>query len=139
MPNSPFNLWAQQGEAELLTQARVTKQQAKRIERAKVKRGTIKSAELEKENGMLIWSFDVAQPGKKDLTEDRVDATTGKITAVEAETPWTRKKKKRNTRPKNGFHVITLIETKAKPRYSVQAQIDGRYGSLTMFYSLKNI
>jgi len=83
----PFNLWAQQSEAELLKQARVTKYQAKRIALARVKRGTIKSAELEKENGVLIWSFDVAQPGKKDVTEVWVDATTGKITAVEVETP----------------------------------------------------
>ena len=31
--------------------------------------GTIKSVELEKVNGILIWSIDVAQPGKKDLTD----------------------------------------------------------------------
>ena len=54
--------------------------------------GTIKCAELEKENGMLIWSVDVAQPGKKDLTDVWVDATTGKITAVEVETPAVEKK-----------------------------------------------
>jgi hypothetical protein len=84
---TPFNLWAQQSEAELLKQTRVTKHQAKKIALARVKGGTIKSAELEKENGVLIWSFDVAQPGKKDVTEVWVDATTGKITAVDVETP----------------------------------------------------
>ena len=89
---TPFNLWAQQSEAELLKQARVTKHQAKKIALAKVKHGTIKSAELEKENAVLIWSFDVAQPGKKDLTEVWVDATTGKITSVDVETPLTEKK-----------------------------------------------
>ena len=89
---APFNLWAQQSQAELLKQARVTKHQAKKIALAKVKHGTIKSAELEKENGVLIWSFDVAQPGKKDLTEVWVDATTGKITSVDVETPITEKK-----------------------------------------------
>src|SRR5260370_23993747 len=89
---TPFNLWAQQSEAELLKQARVTKHEAKRIALARVKGGTLKSAELEKENGVLIWSFDVAQPGKKDVTEVWVDATTGKITAVDVETPLTQKK-----------------------------------------------
>src|SRR5256886_11315371 len=89
---TPFNLWAQQSEAELLKQARVTKHQAKKITLARVKHGTIKSAALEKENGVLIWSFDVAQPGKKDLTEVWVDATTGKITSVDVETPLTEKK-----------------------------------------------
>src|SRR6266481_561397 len=84
---TPFNLWAQQSETELLKQARVTKHQAKKIALARVKRGAIKRVELEKENGVLIWSVDIAQPPKKDLTDVWVDATTGKITAVEVETP----------------------------------------------------
>jgi len=84
---TPFNSWAQQSETELLKQARVTKHQAKKIALANVKHGMIKSAALEKENGVLIWSVDVIQPGKKDLTEVWVDATTAKITAVNVETP----------------------------------------------------
>ncbi len=89
---TPFNLWAQQSETELLKQARVTKHQAKKIALARVKRGAIKCVELEKENGVLIWSVDIAQPPKKDLTDVWIDATTGKITAVEVETPITEKK-----------------------------------------------
>src|SRR5882762_6482453 len=81
------NLWAQQSEAELLKQARVTKHQAKKIALARVKRGAIKCVELEKENRVLIWSVDVTQPGKRDLTDVWVDATTAKITAVNVETP----------------------------------------------------
>ena len=84
---APFNLWAQQSEAELLKQARVTKHQAKKIALARVKRGTIKCVELEKENGILTWSIDVAQSGNRDVTDVWVDATTGRITAVEVETP----------------------------------------------------
>jgi peptidase YpeB-like protein len=78
---------AEQSEAELLKQARVTKDQAERIALARVRHGTIKSAELEKENGVLIWSFDIAQPGKRNITEVWVDATTGKVTALTVETP----------------------------------------------------
>src|SRR4029077_14886601 len=89
---TPFNLWAQRSETELPKQARVTKHQAKKIALARVKRGAIKCVELEKENGVLIWSVDIAQPPKKDLTDVWVDATTGKITAVEVETPITEKK-----------------------------------------------
>ena len=84
---APFNLWAQQNEVELIKQTHVTKHDAKRIALARVKRGTIKCVELEKENGILIWSVDVAQSGKKDLTDVQVDATTAKITAVAIETP----------------------------------------------------
>ena len=89
---TPFNSWAQQRETELVNQARVTKHQAKQIALAKVKRGTIKCVALEKENGVLIWSVDIAQPPKKDLTDVWVDATTGKITAIEIETPIIEKK-----------------------------------------------
>jgi hypothetical protein len=89
---TPFNLWAQQSETDLLKQARVTKHQAKKIALALVKSGAIKCVELEKENGVLIWSVDVAQPLKKDLTDVWVDATTGKITAVEVETSITEKR-----------------------------------------------
>ena len=87
-----LNLWAQESETELLKQARVTKHQAKKIALAKVKRGAIKCVALEKENGVLIWSVDIAQPPKKDLTDVWVDATTGKITAIEVETLPGRKK-----------------------------------------------
>jgi hypothetical protein len=89
---TPFNLWAQQSETELLKQARVTKHQAKKIALARVKRGAIKCVKLEKENGVLIWSVDIAQPPNKDLTDVWVDATTGRITAVEIETPITEKR-----------------------------------------------
>ena len=87
-----YNLWAQQSGAELLNQACVTKHQAKRIALARVRHGAIKCVELQKENGVLIWSVDIAQPPQKDLTDVWVDATTGKITAVEVETPITEKK-----------------------------------------------
>ena len=108
----PFNLWAEQSEAELLKQARVTKHQAKKIALARVKGGTIKSAELEKENGVLIWSFDVAQPDKKDVTEVWVDATTGKITAVDVETPLGEKKEAAEDKAKKW---LSTLERPPKP------------------------
>ena len=89
---TPFSSWAQESETELLKQARITKHQAKKIALGRVKRGTIKCVELQKENGVLIWSVDVAQPLKKNVTDVWVDATTGKITAIEVETPITEKK-----------------------------------------------
>lgn len=84
---TPFSLSAQQSEAELLKQVRLTKRDAKKIALTKVKRGTIKCVHLEKENGVLMWSVDIAQPSKKNLTDVWVDATTGKITSVTVETP----------------------------------------------------
>ena len=89
---TPLNLWAQQDETELLKQARITKLEAKKIALTKVKRGAVKCVELERDNGVLIWSVDIARPRKKDLTDVWVDATTGKIASVELETPLFEKK-----------------------------------------------
>jgi hypothetical protein len=89
---TPLDSWAQQDETELLKQARITKYQAKKIALTRVKRGAIKCVELERENGVLIWSVDIAQPPKKDLTDIWVDATTGKITTVELESPLIEKR-----------------------------------------------
>jgi uncharacterized membrane protein YkoI len=47
----------------------------------------LKEAEIEKEKGKLIWSFDLATPGTKDITEVTVDAITGEIASVETEKP----------------------------------------------------
>jgi len=100
---TPFTSSAQQSETELLKQARVTKYQAKKIALARVRHGAIKRVELQKENGVLIWSVDIAQPPKKDLTDVWVDATTGKITAVEVETPITEKKEVAEQKAKKWF------------------------------------
>ena len=89
---TPFNLWAQQSETELFEQAHVTKHQAKKIALTRVRHGAIKCVTLQKESGVLIWPVDIAQPPQKNLTDVWVDATTGKITAVEIETPITEKK-----------------------------------------------
>ena len=109
---APFNLWADQSEAELLKQAHVTKHQAKKIALARVKGGTIKSTELEKENGVLIWSFDIARPGTKDVTEVWVDATTGKISAVAVETPVGQKKEAAEDKAKKW---LSTLERPPKP------------------------
>ena len=90
-------------QAKLEAQARVTKGDAQNIALAKVPGGTVKECELEKEKGKLIWSFDIETPGSQDITEVQVDATTGKVIAVEKETPADQnkeKKEKEETRPK---------------------------------------
>jgi uncharacterized membrane protein YkoI len=75
-----------QEQAELQAQAKVSKEQAQKTALAKVTGGTVKEAELEKEKGKLIWSFDIATPDSKDITEVAVDAITGDVVSVEKET-----------------------------------------------------
>jgi uncharacterized membrane protein YkoI len=77
----------QKNKSELMAQARVSKDDAVKTALAKVPNGTIKEAELEKEHGRLIWSFDVATPESKDITEINVDAITGDLVSAEKETP----------------------------------------------------
>ena len=74
-----------QEQAELQAQAKISKEQAQQTALAKAPSGTIKEGELEKENGKLIWSFDIATPDSKDITEVNVDAITGEIVSVEKE------------------------------------------------------
>jgi uncharacterized membrane protein YkoI len=78
---------AQPTEAQLMKEAKVAKSQAEKTALTKVPDGLIKSAELEKEHGLLIWSFDIAKPANKNITEVQVDAKTGKIASVQTETP----------------------------------------------------
>ncbi len=78
---------AQPNEAELMKQAKITKTEAEQIALVKVSRGIVKSAEIEKEKGHLVWSFDIARPGTHDITEVLVDAKTGRIISTQTESP----------------------------------------------------
>lgn len=47
--------------------------------------GRITKAELEREGGVLLYSFDIGVPGMRGITEVHVDARTGAILRVEHE------------------------------------------------------
>ncbi|MEO6036312.1 MAG: PepSY domain-containing protein, partial [Verrucomicrobiota bacterium] len=69
----------------LESEAKISRSEAEKIALAKAPGGTVKEGELEKEHGKLIWSFDIAKAGSKDITEVQVDAKTGAIVSVEDE------------------------------------------------------
>ncbi len=83
------------GCASLESQAKISRADAERTALAKVPGGTIKEGGLEKENGKLVWSFDIAKPGDKNITEIQVDAITGAILSVDIETPEKEAKEKK--------------------------------------------
>lgn len=72
-------------QAEWMAQAKVSQAEAQATALARVPNGTVKDSELEKEHGKLQWSFDIATPGSKDITEVNVDATTGQVLAMDKE------------------------------------------------------
>jgi uncharacterized membrane protein YkoI len=74
-------------QAKLTAQAKLSKEDAEEIAMSKVPNGTIKESELEKEHGHLQWSFDMATPGEKDITEVNVDAMTGAVLNIGKEAP----------------------------------------------------
>ena len=63
----------------LLKRAKVAPAAAQAAAQAKVPGGTIKSAEIEEENGKLIYSFDIVTKGKSGVDEVNVDAMTGTV------------------------------------------------------------
>jgi uncharacterized membrane protein YkoI len=78
---------AEESRAALMAQAKVTEAGAQKTALARVPGGSVKSSELEKERGKLIWSFDISTPKSRNITEVQVDAKTGKIVSTQTETP----------------------------------------------------
>jgi uncharacterized membrane protein YkoI len=65
--------------ADLAKDAKITLDAARATALAKVPNGAVRSEELEKEHGKLIYSFDIAVPGKPGIEEVNVSAVTGKV------------------------------------------------------------
>jgi len=66
------------------THPKISKSKARAIALARAK-GTVMSEELEREQGKLVWSFDI-RTSDKDITEILVNANDGSIVAVQHET-----------------------------------------------------
>jgi uncharacterized membrane protein YkoI len=81
-------------EAKLAAETKVSKADAEKVALAKVPGGTVKDGELEKEDGKVIWSFDITTPDSNDITEVAVDANTGEVVSVAKETPEDQAKEK---------------------------------------------
>jgi len=76
----------------LVKAAKITEAAAAETAQKRVPKATIASVELERENGRLIYSYDMTTKGKSGVDEVNVDAVTGKIISVAHESPVTEKK-----------------------------------------------
>jgi hypothetical protein len=65
----------------------IKKSQAEQIALSKIRGGTIRSAEFQVANGKHFWAVFVAKPDKRNAKEVHIDATSGKIFAVQTEMP----------------------------------------------------
>jgi uncharacterized membrane protein YkoI len=78
---------AHETQAQLRREARIGEATARRTALAAVRNGRVKSHELEREHGRLIYSYDISVPGRAGIEEVTVDAVTGRIVTHEHESP----------------------------------------------------
>lgn len=71
--------------AALAAKAKVKESVAAATAQKRFSKGTIKGVELERENGHLQYSYDIATPGKSGVDEVNVDALTGAVIGVSHE------------------------------------------------------
>ena len=72
-------------QAALRKEAKIAEADARKTALAAVPGGKVQSRELERENGRLIYSYDIKVAGKPGIEEVNVDAKTGEIVAHEHE------------------------------------------------------
>jgi|SRR5476651_1679045 uncharacterized membrane protein YkoI len=78
---------AEENQAQLARETKITRSEARHLALKEVPKGTVKSGEIERENGRLIWSFDISKRGSANITEVQVNATSGRIESVQTESP----------------------------------------------------
>jgi hypothetical protein len=87
--------------ADLAKEAKVSLEDARKTALAAVPGGKIKSEELEREKGKLVYSFDIKVGKKSGVEEVGIDAMTGKIIEKKHETAKSEKAEKKADRKKS--------------------------------------
>lgn len=78
--------------ASLRKEAKISMKTARATALKEVPNGKVRTSELERENGKLIYSFGIKVAGKTGIEEVNIDAITGAVVAHEHETPKSEKK-----------------------------------------------
>jgi len=81
----------EESQAALQKEAKITEAAARATALQQVPNGAVKSSELERENGKLIYSYDITVPGKTGIDEVNVNAIDGTVVAKSHETPKSEK------------------------------------------------
>jgi len=81
-----------ESQATLQKEAKISEETARATALKEVPNGTVKSSELEREHGKLIYSYDITVPGKTGIEEVNVNAIDGTVVAKQHETPKAEKK-----------------------------------------------
>ncbi len=81
-----------ESQATLQKEAKISEADARATALKEIPNGTVKSEELEREHGKLIYSYDITVPGKTGIDEVNVNAIDGTVVAKQHETPKSEKK-----------------------------------------------
>ena len=81
----------EESQAALQKEAKITEAAARATALTQVPNGTVKSSELEREHGKLIYSYDITVPGKTGIEEVNINAIDGTVVAKSHETPKSEK------------------------------------------------
>jgi len=79
-------------QATLQKEAKISEATARATALKEIPNGTVKSSELEREHGKLIYSYDITVPGKTGIDEVNINAIDGSVVAKQHESPKTEKK-----------------------------------------------
>ncbi len=81
-----------ESQADLQKEAKVSEADARATALKEVPNGTVKSVELEREKGKLIYSYDITVAGKTGVEEVNVNAIDGTVVGKKHESAKTEKK-----------------------------------------------
>src|SRR4051812_11473691 len=81
-----------ESQATLQKEAKISEETARATALKEVPNGTVKSSELEREKGKLIYSYDITVPGKPGVEEVNVNAIDGSVVGRTRESAATEKK-----------------------------------------------
>jgi uncharacterized membrane protein YkoI len=70
-----------ESQAQLQKEAKISEETARATALKEVPNGTVKSSELEREHGKLIYSYDISVAGKPGIEEVNVNAIDGSVVA----------------------------------------------------------
>ncbi|HTD84001.1 MAG TPA: PepSY domain-containing protein [Gemmatimonadaceae bacterium] len=81
-----------ESQAALQKEAKISEADARATALKEVPNGSVKSEELEREHGKLIYSYDITVPGKSGIDEVNINAIDGTVVAKQHETPKAERK-----------------------------------------------
>ena len=130
-----------ESQSELAKQAKISLEAATAVAIKEVPGGTVSSHELERENGKLIYSFDMKIAGKSGIEEVAVDAMSGAMIEHAHESPADEKKEAQADLAKEArisLEAATATALKEVPGATVKShELERENGKLIYSFDMK--